>query len=297
MIKKLTTLEKASLFGGRDVWHTRAVARLGVESVSFADGPTGLRKQVGSGDHLGLNASEPATCFPTSATIANSWDVELAEEVGQALGAEAAALDVDVVLGPGLNIKRSPLAGRCFEYFSEDPFLSGKLAAAYIRGIQSCGVAASPKHFAVNSQELRRMASNSVLDERTLREIYLTGFEIAVREGEPWTIMSSYNLVNGVYANENKHLLTEILRDEWGFDGMVVTDWGGGNDVVAAARAGGGVEMPAPGLDSARQLVDAVAAGRLDIADLDARAAEVVKLSERVAARRATGPVDFDGSR
>lgn len=294
MNQKLTGLEKAALFGGQGMWTSRPVPRLGIESVFFADGPHGVRKQSGSGDHLGLHASEPATCFPTSATIANSWDTELATEIGAALGAEAAALDVDVLLGPGLNIKRSPLAGRNFEYFSEDPYLSGKLAAAYIRGIQSQGVAATPKHFAVNSQEQRRMASDSVVDERTLREIYLTGFEIAVREGEPKALMSSYNLVNGVYANENHHLLTEILREEWGFDGMVVTDWGGGNDVVAAAQAGGGLEMPAPGLDSARQLVDAMAAGELPESAMDARAAEVIGLAQYAAQRGQAAVVDFD---
>ena len=220
-----------------------------------SDGPHGIRKQAGEGDHLGLNASLPATCFPTAATSANSWDEELGFKIGEALGEEAGALGVDVLLGPGLNIKRSPLCGRNFEYFSEDPYLSGKMAAAYIKGIQSEGVYACPKHFAVNSQELRRMAMDSVVDERTLRELYLTGFEIAVKEGNAKAIMTSYNEINGVYANENKHLLQEILREEWGFDGIVITDWGASNDHTAGVAAGSNLEMPAPGLDAARESI------------------------------------------
>ncbi|MHA6510388.1 glycoside hydrolase family 3 C-terminal domain-containing protein [Tessaracoccus sp. Y1736] len=279
MIEKLTTLEKAALLSGKNVWESRDLPRHGVPSFFMADGPHGIRKQVGSGDHLGLNASEPATCFPTSATVANSWDVDLADEVGHALGREARALDVDVLLGPGLNLKRSPLGGRNFEYFSEDPYLSGKLAAAYVRGIQAEGVAATPKHFAVNSQELRRMASDSVIDERTLRELYLTAFEIVVREAAPKALMSSYNRVNGTYAHEHRHLLTDILRDEWGFDGVVISDWGGSNDAVAAVAAGANLEMPAPGFDSVRQLVEAVREGHLSEETLTARAAEVVALA------------------
>ena len=197
IVEKMTLEEKAAILSGKTVWQTREIPRLGVPSLFCADGPHGIRKQAGAGDHLGLNASLPATCFPTAATVANSWDTELAREIGKALGEEASAQDVQVLLGPGLNIKRSPLCGRNFEYFSEDPYVAGKMAAAYIKGIQSQGVAACPKHFAVNSQELRRMAMNAVVDERTLREIYLTGFEIAVKEGEAAAIMSSYNEVNG----------------------------------------------------------------------------------------------------
>ncbi len=196
-----------------------------------------------------------ATCFPTAATIANSWDESLGEEIGKALGEEAAAQGVHVLLGPGLNIKRSSLCGRNFEYFSEDPYLAGKMAAAYIRGIQSQGVYACPKHFAVNSQELRRMAMNAVVDERTLREIYLTGFEIAVKEGGAKAVMSAYNQINGEYANENKKLLVDVLRKEWGFDGIVVTDWGGSNDHVKGVKCRSNLEMPAPGLDSAREIL------------------------------------------
>lgn len=282
MTDDLTLLEKAALLSGASVWETRAVARAGIRALNLSDGPHGIRKQLGSGDHLGINGSAPATCFPTAATVANSWDIELATEVGQALGAEAAALDVDVVLGPGLNIKRSPLCGRNFEYFSEDPYLSGKLASAYVRGIQSQGVAACPKHFAANSQEHRRMASDSIVDERTLREIYLVAFEMVVREAAPLSIMSSYNKINGEYAHENRHLLGDILRDEWGFDGAVVSDWGGSNDAVAAARAGGTLEMPSPGLDSVRQLLDALDNGTLTEAQLDARVAEMRTLVERI---------------
>ena len=230
IIKGLTLEQKAALLQGWSTWTTLELKEKGIPAMFMSDGPVGLRKQAGAGDHLGLNASVPATCFPTAATMANTWNTELGEELGRALGAEAAANDVHVVLGPGLNIKRSPLCGRNFEYFSEDPYLSGKMAAAYVKGIQANGVAACPKHFAVNSQELRRMSMDSVLDERTMREIYLTGFEIAVKEGKAKAIMSSYNMVNGTYANENAHLLTDILRNEWGLDGYVVTDWGGDNN-------------------------------------------------------------------
>lgn len=269
IIEKMTLEEKTAVLSGKNTWETRAVKRLEIPSIALSDGPHGIRKQAGAGDHLGLNASLPATCFPTAATIANSWDEGLGEALGQALGEEAAAQGVDILLGPGLNIKRSPLCGRNFEYFSEDPYLAGKMAASYVRGIQSRGVHACPKHFAVNSQELRRMAMNAVVDERTLREIYLTGFEIAVKEGGARSIMTSYNQVNGTYANENKHLLQDILRGEWGFGGLVVTDWGGSNSHTAGVAAGSDLEMPSPGLDSARELAAAVLEGRLAEDDLD----------------------------
>ena len=258
IIEKMTIEEKAAFLSGKGEWQTRDFERLGIPSIFCSDGPHGIRKQAGAGDHLGLNESVPATCFPTAATIANSWNEELGEELGKTLGEEAMAEGVNVLLGPGLNIKRSPLCGRNFEYFSEDPYLAGKMAASYVKGIQSQGVYACPKHFAVNSQELRRMAMNSVLDERTLREIYLTGFEIAVKEGKAKTIMSAYNEVNGTYANENKHLLTDILRKDWGFDGIVITDWGASNDHALGVAAGSNLEMPNPGLDSARELIAAV---------------------------------------
>lgn len=278
IISQLTLEEKAALLQGWTTWTTREVERLGIPAMFLSDGPTGLRKQAGAGDHLGLNASVPATCFPTSATMANSWDTQLGYKLGQMLGAEAAAQDVHMVLGPGLNMKRSPLCGRNFEYFSEDPYLAGKMAAAYIQGIQSKGPAACPKHFAVNSQELRRMAMDSVVDERTMREIYLTGFEIAVQESDPQAIMTSYNMVNGTYANESQHLITRILRGEWGFDGCVVTDWGGDNDHIQGVRAGSDLVMPAPGPDCAIGLVEAVQSGKISEEELDKRLLELLKV-------------------
>ncbi|GAA1708422.1 glycoside hydrolase family 3 C-terminal domain-containing protein [Isoptericola hypogeus] len=280
---------------GANFWNTKALGRLGVPSIMLTDGPHGLRKQGGAADHLGLNASLPATCFPTAATLANSWDTDLLRQVGEALGAEAAAESVSVLLGPGLNIKRNPLAGRNFEYFSEDPLLSGRLAAAMIRGIQSNGVAASAKHFAVNSQETHRMSIDEIVDERALHEIYLEGFRIAVTEGGPWTVMSSYNKVNGTYANENRELLEAILRRHWGFDGLVVTDWGGNHDRVAGLVAGNALEMPSTDGVTDREIVAAVEAGALDEAVLDARVDELLALVERTTAARAGAPgVDHD---
>ncbi len=269
VIEKLTIEEKCALLGGKNEWMSRNIDRLGVPSVVFSDGPHGLRKQGESGDHLGLGGSLPATCFPTAATVASSWDEALAEEVGEALGQEANAQHVDVLLGPGLNVKRSPMCGRNFEYFSEDPYLAGKMAAGYIRGIQKKGVYACPKHFAVNSREYRRMAMNAVVDERTLREIYLTAFEMAVKEGGAKAIMSSYNQVNGTYVNENEHLLKEILRGEWGFDGIIVTDWGASNDNIAGAKATSTIEMPTPGLGSARTMLAALEEGKITEAEID----------------------------
>lgn len=270
IINHMTLEEKAAFLSGKGEWQTWNFERLGIPSMYCSDGPHGIRKQAGAGDHLGLNPSLPATCFPTAATIANSWDPELGEEIGVALGEEAEVQDVHVVLGPGLNIKRSPLCGRNFEYFSEDPYLAGKMAAGYVRGIQSKERYACPKHFAVNSQELRRMAMNAVLDERTLREIYLTGFEIAIKEGNAHALMTSYNQVNGIYSNENVHLLKDILRDEWGYEGIVITDWGGSNNHIKGVAAGSDLEMPTPGMDSARQLVKAVKDGKLLEISVDA---------------------------
>ena len=278
IITKLTLEQKCALLSGETVFTTRGYKNAGIPSITLSDGPNGVRKQAGAADHLGLNPSVPATCFPTAATVACSWDPALGEQLGRAMGEEAAAQEVSVLLGPGLNTKRSPLCGRNFEYFSEDPYLSGKLAAAYVRGIQSNGIAACPKHFAVNSQELRRMASDSVVDERTLRELYLTGFEIVVKEAHPKTIMSSYNLVNGTYANENAHLLQKILRWDWGFDGAVVTDWGGSNDHALGVKNGSTLEMPAPGGDAVRELLKAVETGKISESDVDARLDELLTL-------------------
>ena len=278
IIAKLNLEQKCALLSGAGTFTTRGCPKAGVPSITLSDGPNGVRKQAGAADHLGLNPSVPATCFPTAATVACSWDPALGEQLGRAMGEEAAVQEVAVLLGPGLNTKRSPLCGRNFEYFSEDPYLSGKMAAAYVRGIQSEGIAACPKHFAVNSQELRRMASDSVLDERTLRELYLTGFEIVVKEAHPKTIMSSYNLVNGTYANENAHLLQDILRRDWGFDGAVVTDWGGSNDHALGVKNGSTLEMPAPGGDAVRELLAAVQSGKITEADVDARLDELLTL-------------------
>jgi hypothetical protein len=296
LLKELTLEEKCALLSGAETFKTRGMPEHGIPQIWLSDGPHGLRKQAGESDHLGLNPSVPATCFPTASAIANSWDAALGEEIGAALGEEAAAQEVSVVLGPGLNMKRNPLCGRSFEYFSEDPYLAGKLAAGYIRGIQSKGVAACPKHFAVNSQETRRMASDSIVDERTLREIYLTGFEIAVKEGHPRSIMSSYNLVNGTYANENKHLLMEILRGEWGFDGAVITDWGGSNDHALGVKNGSTLEMPAPGGDSVRELLAAVKSGKISESDIDARLSELLPLVFDTKAALDAAPREFDAA-
>ena len=296
LLKKLTLEEKCALLSGAETFKTRGMPEHGIPQIWLSDGPHGLRKQAGESDHLGLNPSVPATCFPTASAVANSWDAALGEEIGAALGEEAAAQEVSVLLGPGLNMKRNPLCGRSFEYFSEDPYLAGKLAAGYIRGIQSKGVAACPKHFAVNSQETRRMASDSIVDERTLREIYLTGFEIAVKEGHPRSIMSSYNLVNGTYANENKHLLMEILRGEWGFDGAVITDWGGSNDHALGVKNGSTLEMPAPGGDSVRELLAAVESGKITESDIDARLSELLPLVFDTKAALDAAPREFDAA-
>ena len=294
MIKKMTLEEKAAFLSGKGEWQTWDFERLGIPSMYCSDGPHGIRKQAGAGDHLGLNPSLPATCFPTAATMANSWDPALGEEIGRALGEEARVQDVHVVLGPGLNIKRSPLCGRNFEYFSEDPYLAGKMAAGYVRGIQSKGRYACPKHFAVNSQELRRMAMNAVVDERTLREIYLTGFEIAVKEGGAKALMTSYNQVNGTYSNENTHLLKDILREEWGYEGIVITDWGGSNDHVKGVAAGSDLEMPTPGMDSARQIVKAVQENRIPEEAVDACVDRLLDAVLTLTGRQEEKPSEFD---
>lgn len=296
IIGKLTLEEKCELLQGKTTFGSWPLPERGIPAIEFSDGPNGVRHQAGAADHLGLNGSEPATCFPTAVTVANTWDEELGERIGAAMGEEAVAQGVNVLLGPGLCIKRNPLCGRNFEYFSEDPHLSGKMAAAYVRGIQSQGIAACPKHFAVNSQETRRQASDSVLDERTLREIYLSGFETVVRESAPKTIMSSYNLVNGVYANENEHLLSEILRDEWGFDGAVVTDWGGSNDHAAGVAAGSTFEMPAPGKSSVRDLMAAFRDGRVTTEQIGARVDEAIEvaLATRAAVEAASSSFDAE---
>ena len=268
IIDQLTLEEKASLISGKDFWQTVNIDRLNIPSAFLSDGPHGVRRQAAAADHLGLNASIPATCYPTAATMANSWDPELGEGLGQRLGQEAAVQKVNVLLGPGTNMKRSPLCGRNFEYFSEDPYLAGKMAAGYIRGIQSNGISACVKHFACNDQEENRMTLDSVLDERTFREIYLTAFEIAVKEGKTKSIMSAYNLINGTYANENEHLLVDILRKEWGFNGLVVTDWGGNNDGVKSLKCGNQLEMPGTP-DRPEEVLNAIKNGELEESVLD----------------------------
>ena len=264
IIDQLTLEEKASLMSGKDFWQTQDIARLNIPSIFLSDGPHGLRKQQASADNLGLNESYNATCFPTASAIASSWNLELGEEIGKALGKEAIYQKVHVLLGPGINIKRNPLCGRNFEYFSEDPYLAGKMGAAYIKGMQSQGISGCVKHFACNSQELRRQTTDSVVDERALREIYLTNFEIAIKEGKPMTIMSSYNLVNGDYANQNVHLCNDILRNEWKYEGVMVSDWGGEDDRIKGLIANNELEMPFNDGDTNKEIAKAVKEGQLD---------------------------------
>jgi beta-glucosidase len=281
LLAELTLEEKASLCSGSDFWHTQAVERLGIPAVMVTDGPHGLRKQAGAADRVGLNDSVPATCFPTAAALGSSWDPALLERVGRALGAETRTEHVAVLLGPGVNIKRSPLCGRNFEYLSEDPVVSGVLGAALVRGVQSQGVGTSVKHYAANNQETDRLRISAEVDERTLREVYLATFERVVTEARPWTVMCSYNRVNGTYASQHPWLLTEVLRDEWDFDGVVVSDWGAVNDRVAGLAAGLDLEMPASGGVTDAQIVAAVRAGELDEAVLDRAVQRLLTLLER----------------
>ena len=277
IVAKMTLAEKADLCSGADIWRVPAIARLGLPSIMLTDGPHGLRKAADR-THSGLERNLPATCFPTASALASSWDVDLLREIGVALGAESAAADVAVLLGPGMNIKRHPLCGRNFEYFSEDPLLSGHLAAAMIDGIQSRGVGACAKHFAANDQEYRRMVVDVIADERTLREIHLRGFEIAIGRSQPWTVMCAYNRINGVYCSEHNWLLNDVLRRDWGFRGAVITDWGAANDRVRGIEAGDDLEMPASGGVNDRRVVAAVRRGELAEHDLDRSIARVVEL-------------------
>jgi beta-glucosidase len=277
-VSTLTLEEKAGLTSGLNFWYTKPHPQSGIPSIMLTDGPHGVRKQTEGGDHLGLTDSVPATCFPPAVAMGCSFDPELLELVGTALGAEARAAQVSVLLGPGINIKRSPLCGRNFEYLSEDPLLSGVLGAALVRGIQSQGVGASLKHFAANNQETDRMRVSADIDPRPLREIYLRGFQRVVEDAQPWTVMCSYNRINGVYASQNRWLLTDVLRGEWGFDGLVVSDWGAVSDRVAALAAGLDLEMPSTGGRTDQEIVDAVRAGTLDKSVVDAAATRVVDL-------------------
>lgn len=264
LVLQMTLEEKAGLCSGKDFWRTKGIERLGIPSVMLSDGPHGLRKQDGEADHLGLNDSIQAVCFPAGCAVAASFSRKAAELLGETLGNECQAEDVSVILGPAMNIKRSPLCGRNFEYYSEDPLVSAEMGAAYIRGVQSKHVGTSPKHFMANNQEYHRMTSNSVMDERTMREIYLAAFEGAVKKSRPWTVMNSYNKLNGTYLCENKEMLTEILRKEWGFDGYVMTDWGAMNDRIEALKAGCNLEMPFSNGITDAQIVDAVRNGELE---------------------------------
>ncbi|MGQ7786677.1 glycoside hydrolase family 3 C-terminal domain-containing protein [Nesterenkonia sp. K-15-9-6] len=294
VVARLSLEQKAELVTGATFWTTAAVEEAGIPAIMVTDGPHGLRKQGGAADHLGLEQSVPATCFPPAVALGSAFDTDLAERVGAAIGAEARAEGVGVVLGPGLNIKRSPLCGRSFEYFSEDPLVSGELAAAVTRGIQSRGVGACLKHFAANNQEHDRMRVSSDVDARPLREIYLRGFERAIASARPWTVMSAYNKINGVSASEDPWLLTEVLRDQWGFDGLVISDWFAVGDRVEALRAGLDLEMPTTGGASQEQVIAAVQEGDLDEAALDRCAARVVELVQKVQAGARTPAVDVD---
>ncbi|MFJ4046254.1 glycoside hydrolase family 3 C-terminal domain-containing protein [Microbacterium sp. NPDC089987] len=292
-LTSLTLEQKASLTSGADFWHTKQAP--GIPAMMLTDGPHGLRKQAGAGDHLGLDDSVPATCFPPAAAIASTFDPALAERIGSAIGVEAAIEDVAVVLGPGVNLKRSPLCGRNFEYLSEDPLLAGVMGAGLVRGIQSQGVGASLKHFAANNQETDRMRVSADIDARPLREMYLRAFERVVTDAQPWTVMCSYNRVNGVYASEDPWLLTQVLRDEWGFDGLVVSDWGAVNDRVAALVAGLDLEMPGGDGTTDAQIVAAVRDGSLDEAVLDRAAGRAAALAGKAQARpAASGPLDVE---
>ncbi|UQU63059.1 glycoside hydrolase family 3 C-terminal domain-containing protein [Couchioplanes caeruleus] len=277
----LTLDEKAALLDGADFWRTQAVERLGIPSVMVTDGPHGLRKQAGDPDHVGLNESVPATCFPPAAGLASTWDTGLLTRIGEALGRECRAEEVAVLLGPGINMKRSPLCGRNFEYFSEDPLLAGELGTAMVTGVQSQGIGTSLKHFAANNQETARMTVSADVDERTLREIYLPAFERVVTGAQPWTVMCSYNRINGTYASEDRWLLTEVLRDEWGFEGLVVSDWGAVNRRDAAVAAGLDLEMPSSGGAGTRVILDAVRAGTLSEKDVDLAVTRLLELLNR----------------
>ncbi len=278
---KMTLEEKAGMCSGSDFWHTKPVERLGIPAMMVSDGPHGLRKQKDEGDHLGVNDSIKAVCFPTGCTIAASFDRDLIREMGEALGTSCQAEGVGVILGPAVNIKRSPLCGRNFEYYSEDPYVAGEMAASYIEGVQSKQVGTSIKHFMANSQETRRMSSDSRVDERTMREIYLPAFETAVKKSQPWTVMCSYNRINGTYAAENKWLLTELLREEWGFDGFVVSDWGAVNDRVAGVKAGLDLEMPPSFGVNDKLIVEAVKNGTLEEKVLDETVIRILNIIYR----------------
>ena len=280
-IKKMTLEDKVKLCSGNSFWSTETMEQYGIREIIMNDGPHGLRKQgTDEGDHLGINKSEPATCFPTASASASTWNIELMERMGEAIGEEALELKTDIVLGPGVNMKRNPLCGRNFEYFSEDPYLAGKLGAAWVKGVQRKGPGTSVKHFAANNQENERLLSDSLVDERTLREIYLRAFEIVVNESNPTTVMCSYNKVNGAYLSENMEITKHILRDEWGYNGVVVTDWGAMNDRIGAFKAGVELEMPYSGKLFDREVIEAVHRGELSETEIDACVERLLTLIE-----------------
>ena len=291
---ELTKKEKSALLQGTDFMYTHGVPRLDIPRLAMADGPHGLRKQIGGGDN-GVSKSEPATAFPTAACVASSWNPENAEKIGRAIGEECRYYGVHMLLGPGLNIKRNPLCGRNFEYYSEDPILAGKFGAAFVRGVQSMGVSACLKHFALNNQENFRFIGNSVADERAMREIYLKPFETTVKEGKPGAVMSSYNRINGTFASENKWLLTDVLRTEWGFDGIVMSDWGGTHDRVAGIRAGEDLEMPGDTAVSLKKVYDALSDGSLSEDEANACVSRILAAMERFATVSKTKNFDRDG--
>ena len=293
LISKMTLEEKAGLCSGADFWHTKGIERLGIPSVMVSDGPHGLRKQEDEADHLGINDSIKAVCFPAGCATASSFDRNLLDELGEIIGNECQAENISTILGPAMNIKRSPLCGRNFEYYSEDPLVSSEMASAFVRGVQSKSVGTSPKHFMANNQEYHRMTSSSEMDERTMREIYLASFENMVKKEKPWTIMNSYNKLNGTYLCENKEMLSDILRDEWEFDGYVMTDWGAMNERVEALKAGCNLEMPASGGKTDKEIVDAVRSGELDEAVLDQRCEEFLNIIFRYMENRDANAV-FD---
>lgn len=289
LISQMTLEEKASLCSGKDFWHLKSIKRLGLKEIMVCDGPHGLRKQNSENKEVGLGNSYPATCFPTAVTTACSWDRDLIYKMGQALGEECLQHEVSVLLGPGVNMKRSPLCGRNFEYFSEDPELAGEMGAAFIAGVQSMGVGTALKHFAGNSQEMKRMTSNSIIDDRALREIYLRAFEKAVKKSQPWMVMNAYNLLNGEYCSENDKLQNKILRDEWGFEGAVVSDWGAVNERVKGLNAGNDLEMPSSGGVNDAKIVEAVKCGVIDEKTLDERVDKLVDIILKGVANKKPG--------
>lgn len=281
IIDKMSLEEKIAFCSGKSFWQTKDFSKYNIPSLFLSDGPHGLRKQVGENDHLGLNGSVKTTCFPTASAASATWDLDLIEEMGNAIGKEAVKEEVNVVLGPGVNMKRSPICGRNFEYFSEDPFLSGKLGSAWIQGVQSNGVGTSLKHFALNNQELKRMSTDVLVDERALREYYLPAFEMAVKESKPTTVMCAYNKIDGIYCSDNKRLLWDILREEWGFDGAVVTDWGATNDRIEGFKAGLDLEMPGSKGRFDKEVKEAVESGILDESYIDKAVDRLLELIDR----------------